>query len=155
MGKSFLSHDRNNLDLTFDLCSFDQTCSADPPEQITVAALRHRLGKKPMSLRGDFRTIQSQLIRLIYLPKFAARQGLSRKFPEERNNGYVGGVGIILLSTFIAFWHFMRKPLYEPGKVRANEASIDLLIQNSSNEPSYWKVESGIKLYHFEEEEGE
>jgi hypothetical protein len=37
---------RNSFDLTFDLCSLDQTCSADPQRCSALAGLRHLAKQK-------------------------------------------------------------------------------------------------------------
>jgi len=68
------------------------------------------------------------------------------------------GISALLLLLIIAgvlFWHFMSKPLYEPGMVRAGKnLRASLTPPAQSGDESSWSVAQDIKLYHFSDGTG-
>jgi proline iminopeptidase len=68
------------------------------------------------------------------------------------------GIAALLLLLIIAgvlFWHFMSKPLYEPGMVRAGkDLRASLTPPAQSGDANFWSVEQDIKLYHFSDGTG-
>lgn len=68
------------------------------------------------------------------------------------------GVLVLLVLIVIAgvfFWYAMRRPLYEPGMVRAGEnLRAPLTPPEQSGDEYFWNVEQDIQLYHFSKGEG-
>ncbi|MBN1348429.1 alpha/beta hydrolase [candidate division KSB1 bacterium] len=63
-------------------------------------------------------------------------------------------IGVILLLIIIVsvgyFWVSIGKPLYKPGMVRDGEnLTAPLTPPEQSGDSSFWDVETGIKLHHF------
>lgn len=57
---------------------------------------------------------------------------------------------VLIVLAGALLWHFMSKPLYEPGMVRAGKnLRASLVPPAQSGEENFWSVEPDIKLYHF------
>jgi proline iminopeptidase len=70
-------------------------------------------------------------------------------------------VAVIILvagGIFLYFISQMGKPLYTPGKLSENAEKSGITLRLPSQEDveeNYWKVDEGIKIYHFSDGEGE
>jgi proline iminopeptidase len=61
----------------------------------------------------------------------------------------------LIAAVGVSFWYAMRKPLYEPGMVRAGKKlRAPLTPPEQSGDEHFWNVERDIQLYHFSEGEG-
>lgn len=61
----------------------------------------------------------------------------------------LAGAGVALAVAAVlavALWYFVSRPLYRPGVLRAGPA-ITRPLQD--HDESFWKMEAGVKLYHF------
>lgn len=65
----------------------------------------------------------------------------------------VGVLGLLGLGAG-ALWFVMNQPLYEPGMVRAQPATVFAAPAQTSDAP-FWDVEPGIRLHHFASGRGE
>lgn len=68
-------------------------------------------------------------------------------------------VVLVLLALAVAagvfIWHAMRKPLYEPGMVRAGKnLRAPLAPPEQSGDAHFWDVEQDVRLSHFSEGQG-
>ena len=67
----------------------------------------------------------------------------------------IGIVIVVLVVAGLLIWNWMQKPLYEPGMVRTGkDLRAPLTPPPQPPDPSFWNVESDVKLYHFAEGTG-
>lgn len=68
----------------------------------------------------------------------------------------VGSAVVVVIAVVgVYFWYSMRKPLYEPGMVRAGEnLRASLTAPQQPDDEPFWAVEADVQLYHFSEGDG-
>ena len=63
---------------------------------------------------------------------------------------------VFIVAGVLLFFYFTGKPMYEPGMVGRGEGLRGSIVPPpQSGDPSFWKVENDIQLYHFAEGSGE
>ncbi len=69
----------------------------------------------------------------------------------------LSGAVVVLAALAAVAWQSFNGPLYQPGDIRAGKNLGEPLAppDQAGARPGYWRVASGIELFHFEEGSGE